>query len=274
MGNDWPMNTIQLDNTTVQSPQTWNELTREQLLYIGSMWRDWLYIIECKQKGIEKQIVKTMQQQRIVLLQVLMSINPFSKTAQRSLFNRIAPAQMVDLLNTTNFIFKENTLTKNLLPLIGSLYGPADGLKYTTIGEFAFAETMYLNYHKTKKVDYLNKLCAILYRPGKESNKEQGDIRDEFNEYNIETRLPIVSKWTEAQKQATLLFYIGCREAKVKRYKEVFPTTYKKAKNKNWANIIIDLAGPKFGTIKETAKTSMDTILIYLQDLAQNAVTQ
>lgn len=264
------MNTVQLGHIKLTSPKSWNQLSEKQLRYIGSQWRGWKYILSSKQNGIENKRQRIMLQNRIILLQVLLNINPLNKASLRKrFFDRVTPDQMLDLIPLTDFIFNENSLTKNILPVVDGLYGPCDDLNCFTIGEFAYAETAFIRFSKNGKLDDLNYLCSVLYRTGSEENRLNGDPRDKFNPNHIESRIKKVSGWHESTKQSIALFYMGCRNQLVKKYDLVF-NGKKQGKNKNWANVIIDLAGVKFGTVDQTAEQSVHTVLIYLQDLKEN----
>ena len=267
------MNTIQIHTATFNTASTWNELPEKALMLIASQWQGWKHMLQSKQQGIDRARNKAFLRARILLLQVLMGVNPTDrKAATTKLFNAIPPDQMYDLLKTTDFIFEDNTLTVNKLPKIGPYYGPPNELRQITIGEFASLEANFLNYHKTGKTIYLNNICAILYRPGNEENLVNGDARDKFNDKQIDHRAKYFSQTPDHTKQAVLLFYIGCRNRIVKKHPTVF-SGKGKGKQQNWASIIIELAGPKFGTIDQTYDCALGTVLIYLKDL-QNKPTK
>lgn len=268
------MNSIAIGNINKLTPSTWNELTPRQLLYIGSQWQGWKYIELSKQKGIDRAKSRAIEFTRITLTQQLLEINPlniFSK--QTRAFNSITPDQMIDLLKTTDFVFNENTLTENKFNRIGKLYGPRSELKYMRIGEFAYTETAFLRYHNTGKAEHLNNLCAILYRPIAKG-AQFGDVREAFNPQSIESRIPTISGWSEAQKQAVLLFYIGCRTKITRTYQKVFEGKKGSKESANWATIIIELAGNKFGTVNQVEEQYLSTILIHLKQLAITAQKQ
>ena len=268
------MNRIGLGNINKLTPSTWNELTPRQLIYVASQWQGWKHIELSKQKGIATAKQRAIDFSRIALLQQLLDINPFNIfSPTRRAFNNVAPEQMVDLLKTTDFIFAENTLTENKFHKSGKLYGPRSELKYMRIGEFAYTETAFLRYHNTGKAEHLNNLCAILYRPIAKG-AQFGDVREAFNPQSIENRIPTISGWSEAQKQAVLLFYIGCRTKITRTYQKVFEGKAKGKESANWATIIIELAGNKFGTVNEVEDQYLSTILIHLKQLAITAQKQ
>lgn len=259
------MNSIQLHKKVFETPSTWNELTAEMLLYISSQWYGWRRVLSSKQVGIEARRKKTMQQAKILLLAQLMKINLLKKLSYETrLFYKIHPVQMLDLLKTTDFIFNNNTLTVNMFPVIDGLYGPPNELKGVTIGEFASAEVNYLNFHKSGNPVYLNKLCAVLYRDGSEMNAVNNDLRDEFNDKHIEYLITKTAAWKSEMKHAVLLFYMGCRNKIVADRKNIFENKGT-GKKQNWAILILEMAGGKFGTVEQTYKQSLGTILTYLE---------
>lgn len=268
------MNVIMLGNITKLTPSTWNELKPRQLLYIGSQWQGWKHIELSKQKGISEAKRKAIEFSRIVLMQQMLEVNPvniFSKLTRA--YNKITAPEMVDLLNTTDFIFAENTLTENKFSRIGNLYGPRSELKYMRIGEFAYTETAFLKYHNTGKAEHLINLCAILYRPIAKG-AQFGDVRQLFNPQSIESRVPAICAWSEAQRQAVLLFYIGCRTKITRTYQKVFEGRSGAKESANWATIIIELAGNKFGAVNQVEEQFLSTVLIHLKQLAITAQKQ
>lgn len=268
------MNNILFGNITKLTPSTWNELTPRQLLYVASQWQGWKHIELSKQKGISEAKQKAITFSRIALLQTLLEVNTlniFSKLTRA--YNAVTPVQMLDLLKTTDFIFTENTLTENKFHRIGKLYGPRSQLKYLRIGEFAYTETAYIRYHTTGKPEHLANLCAILYRPIAKA-AQYGDVREKFNPQSIESRVPTVLGWSEAQRQAILLHYIGCRTKITRTYQKVFEGNKGSKESANWATIIIELAGNKFGTVNQVEDQYLSTILIHLKQVAITAQKQ
>jgi hypothetical protein len=139
----------------------------------------------------------------------------------------LTEAQLTDLLRISfDFIQdKETHLTKQLFPKIQlqkawyfwthqTLYGPADELKNINFKEFIPLDFMYLMYIKTQDSIYLNKLCAILYRP-----QHQEFVDDE----SIEQRAELMNHLSISKRLAIFEFVHGCRQSFIDKYEFLFP---------------------------------------------------
>jgi hypothetical protein len=141
--------------------------------------------------------------------------------------NTLTEAQLIDLLRiSSEFIQdKETYLTKQLFPKIQlqkswhfwtrkTLYGPQDELQNILFKEFIPLDFMYLMYIKTREVSYLNKLCAILYRPC-----NQAFIDDE----SINQRAELMNHLAITKRLAIFEFVHGCRQSFINKYEYLFP---------------------------------------------------
>lgn len=148
----------------------------------------------------------------------------------------LTEAQLTDLLRVSfDFIQnKENHLTKQLFPKIQlqkawhfwnrkTLYGPTDDLKNITFKEFVPLDFMYLMYIKTQEVSYLNKLCAIIYRP-----QHQDFVDDE----SIEQRAESMNHLAISKRLAIFEFVHGCRQSITDKYEDLFPKPSESSKKK------------------------------------------
>ena len=176
-------------------------------------------------------------------------------------------------------MFKSNSLTKNVLPILNipaehkflgadKFYGPTDSFNNLTIGEFDDAEYWFDVYNTSKMKDAhaLDMMIAILYRaPVPKYKPEMGDIRMPYNIHLNELRAAQLTRVRQEIKKAILLWYIGCRSELVETYGFLFKKSDKGESLKGWTPIIHDLAGGKFGTLKETNETLLKTVLYELQ---------
>ncbi len=267
------MNIIQLGHISINSPRTWNECSKDQLYYIASQLQKWRPVFSSSKAYLKKEQSKAVLFIRMALLQVMLGVNPFNVFSSRTrAFRKILPEQMLDLLKTVDFIFESNNLTENKFPIINGLHGPADGLRFLSVGEFAFTETYFLKYHTTQSEEFLNKLCATLYREQAFENQDHLDKRAKFNDASIDSRAQKIKGWNSHLKQVVLLFYIGCREKIIRDNQSLFTKTKKGDKQKqNWAELILDLSGDKFGSMDQTSDTPIFTILVYLKKLQKQA---
>lgn len=241
-------------------PDQWNDLSSSQLVQVAEILHSGALLIDGK-------------------LQLLFALLEVKKSGYlKWVFSeRVTDVQVCELLQLTDFILKENKLTKNIFPSIRigltRYHGPAEKLKNISFGEFIFADAMFIKYHDTKDEKYLDQLIAVLYRlihPLYWINYD-GDKRIRFNKYTIEPRAKRIARIKPGIKQAILLYYDGCRKRIVKENKYVFPEGNggKKAGQHEMAKLLLELSGSKFGDLKQTEETRMGTILIHLNHLGE-----
>jgi hypothetical protein len=249
------MNEIKIQNKTYYTPASWNELTFKQLSLISFLFGEKLKIVDFK----------------IIALFKFLNI-------KKSVFAKITDTDMTFLTNTLDFLVNNVVLTKNLLPkmklgIVKYLYGPADKLKNVSFIEFAKADTNYLLYLNTKDEKYLNKLIAVLYRQRhwfvnimKFLNIFNGDVRQKYNDYFIIKNEPAIAKLKLNDRIAIMLFYQGCRNYIINKFPRVFKSGGSEDKESfGWAQLILELAGTKFGNDEQTANTLLHTILMHLE---------
>jgi len=180
-------------------PENWNELNKEQLLFVATLMRS----------GVERKAFDTL------LLQKLLNIPWFT-------FNNIPIHAMEDMAKSISFIHEKFELTKNLLPEISVkkgkekviLYGPTDGMTDCTLEQFfAYAETYFTLFAQTNEEENLNLLCACLYRFEKNSI---------FNPEKVDEISLIIKEMKAEFKQAILLYYLGCRDFFAYKFPELF----------------------------------------------------
>lgn len=252
------------EEITVVLPSKWNELTSKQLLYIASMWQTWR---DTMQRGA------TMLHYKTALFIELMNNTEAEKKKVIEWLGMIKKTD-VNIFSTLDFLFNDITLTKNLFPTLSlgvfsKYYGPHDGLANVSIGEFSFAITFYNRYSKTKNIADLDKLIAILYRPKNKNADETGDARKPFKKHLIEAYEIELRQLQLKYKQAVYLYFIGCMEAWSRRYQFVFSKAEGSSSGSGtpFINIIIELAGGKFGTFDQTFEQNADIVLTELNNL-------
>jgi hypothetical protein len=156
-----------------------------------------------------------------------------------------------------------------------ALVGPSDRLTNIVFIEFIKCEKYFIDYSKTGIEDSLNKLVAILYRPKRtditeQSENYEGDLRIKYNDHTIERRSKDIAALPFPVRMAVFLFYQGCRESIVAAFPEIFQEPEEGAKpekgSQGWTDVLINLAGSKFGNMEATAYTSLYTILATLKN--------
>lgn len=237
------MNQVQIDNINRSLPSTWNELTREQLLYVSGLFASKLSLVEFRVKALFEFL-----------------------TVKRRLLKRIAPEDAYALCESLDFLNKEVNLTKNLLPVINAglkkYYGPADSMVYCTFGEFTLACSALDDYQKTGEEEHLDQLVAILYRPQKcfwfirKYFTDNQDPRAKFMNRMLKIRAGKIGLVDHRVKYSVYLFFNGVLNS----LPALYPYVYKQkdetdSQDAGWASLIISLADGK------TDDKSLETVM-------------
>ena len=227
------MNQVKIDNISRNIPSSWNELTKNQLIFISGMLHKGLSVVDFK----------------VITLFEFLSI-------KMKVFKQINSEDAWCLCKTLDFILAEVTLTRNLIPVIrpvfSKLYGPSDGLLYCTFGEFTQAYTRFEQYVETKSSSALDELFAILYRPKKfgwfirRYFTDSPDPRVRFKERSFKRRIRKIRRVDPLIKYSVFLFFSGCLNSLPKQ----FPNVYRKKEDTassagGWISLIISLADGK-----------------------------
>lgn len=198
---------IYFDIEATPHAKEWNALSADQLLAcmrIISSGRDQLRKVE-------------------LLSAVLCYIQP-----HQALFISIEDADSI----CSFLLEQESKLTINRFPSIRSgilkkLYGPSDAMGNSSFGEFIMADSYCMNYIRSEKVEWLDKLIACLYRPRKRKYNPSdvnfdGDVREKFNNNNLPSRLKQISRLDSELKHAILAYFIGCKNQFASTYRHLF----------------------------------------------------
>lgn len=118
-------------------------------------------------------------------------------------------------------------------------YGPGDGFRDMTAGEFLFAETYYFSYLNTNNQELLNKLVASLFRERGSKMFTRNKNRVEFDETLINARAKLVENVVFESRQAVLFLYGAVRKDMTKAYPHLFPEKKQKSlDNKQKAHML------------------------------------
>lgn len=242
------MNLITLRNkgnsVSLSYPSKWNELNRDQLIYISYLFLKKPEKDDFKLKAVIKlSSIKILRKNPAVL-----DKTDYYYINVSGLGEILVPSEMFfQISHTVDFLIKDiyddnklqgytynAQLTKNIikeLSINGSNYcGPEDCLYNTGFGQWFFADTYFCGYQKTQKIIYLNKLIATLY------------IKDgeKFNTNTLHSREEIIDLLTLEEKFAIMLFYAGCRNFLIDKYPRVFSGSGS-AENKSIERSFLDL---------------------------------
>lgn len=214
---------IELNNKTYHVPTEWNELDQDQLLEI----MDCLF---ARQYTGDQALLK--------LLKILckMTYWEFFCTPVTSCTKRIGFTNkkkevtgMDEFVYLSEFLLQEkSTLTKQIMPVFDELYGPESSFNNLIMKELVMTEHFYLQWWNDKeRIDLLNELCAVLYRPAKKNYDRtinpDGDVRIEYKP-NISSFLAErkIAHWPLKAKLAVATWYDGCRHELQDNNPEVF----------------------------------------------------
>jgi hypothetical protein len=187
-------------------------------------------------------------------------------SVKRKLLMRVAPEDAYTLCESLDFLNKEVTLTRNLLPVIATglkkYYGPADAMVYCTFGEFTLACSALDDYQKTREEKHLDQLVAILYRPKKvfwsirKYFTDNQDLRSKFMNRTLKKRARKLARLDHCVRYSVYLFFNGVLNS----LPALYPYVYKQkdeadSQDNSWASLIISLADGK------TDDKSLETIM-------------
>jgi len=189
-------------------PSKWNELSREQLLYVAKL----------------MNMELTQTEFNVYLLRRFLEL-------RNSEFFSITPGAMQELSETLSFIHKTKELNLQLLPEISvrkglhriKLYGPESAMVDTIFKQFFFyAQPSMDDFVKNKNEASLDLLIASLY------TKTKG----RFNPDDVEDIQKLVRKLNPKYKTAVLLFYMGCVDFFAYKFPILFSDKKKKQAHK------------------------------------------
>jgi hypothetical protein len=270
------MQTITVNRIEREVPQSFEEMTSEQLLVFVR----WL------SKGLKGYDLRLKFMQLFWKLPVK-RLDKLNKWAEKH-ENQEAWEHYQDCMSKVEILAKEfSFLEKNVeflkcplnrlglglrLRLFNTfLYGPADEMKNLTIWEWALAEQSFMNN------DY-NRLVGILYRRKKRFLFIQKyfsgfneDVRIKFRDSNIiesGKKIAMSKNDIEAEKLLISIWFKNVRNNMLVKYPHVYAKAKAKAeinKQATWADIIIGMSGEIPGNEDKVAGVNMHTVLYRLE---------
>lgn len=286
------MHQVKINNTVLQLPSQWDELTRHYLELIAGLstmnlteWQFKLHLlfhgagILIKQSGEQPN----PQNRKEWLYEVKLNDGHVA---------HLSASQVADIANTLNFLFKieasdqgdrkvilDSHLTHNVIYYFKvngvHYYGPSSKLFNVTLSEFIHCENNMARYVRTKEMQYLDKVIAILYRPqdhryDPDSPQFKGDRRQPFNDHHIDARARRISKLNHNVKLSIFLFYQGCQWW----YQQQFPRVFKKSSaqpenNLGFLNLVDALSGGDVTKIEQIRQSYLMDVMVHLERAAQ-----
>ncbi len=208
------------------------------------------------------------------VLFILMNIRPWQFWKYRKLYKVIRNVKFSDLKEHYKWVYNEVGLTT--FPIINyhlsivKYQRPMDRLTNITIDEFAHCDDLFLGWHKTKDKEYLQYLCAVLYRETDKQGK-----RVEFDKHDLGRRAKDFKKVSLKKLLVVAMAYQGCKTYITNQFPVVFPASSKIKKSKGgnlpqssgFGKLILQMSGQKFGTYEETKRTNVYTFLSELTEV-------
>ena len=237
------MNRVKIDGKLYWLPSQWNELTKQQLLFVSQLFLAKFTIIEFRCRALFNFLRLNAKLKR-----------------------RIHPEDTYYLCETLDFLTKEVTLTKNLFPFfrqcLRKYYGTADAMLNCTFGEFTRANSLLDAFVRTKDQQYLDEIVAVLYRSRKwfwfirRHFTDNQDPRKRFTTRTLKKRSLRFAKLDPQVKYAVYLFFSGVLNALPGMYPFVYQQKDGASSDENsWATLIISLADGK------TDDKSLETVM-------------
>jgi hypothetical protein len=277
------MKLVEINRQFYNVPESWNELSKRQLLQVMQLF----YLLKY-----------TNEQAQLKLLKILTGMSWWEffrapvTTCERRVFNpfnfstsvgvylfsiRKICYGMDEYLYLIHFLLEENKLTKNVVPQYKDFYGPADECSNLRMCEFTFSEHYYMQWSENRQDEnLLNNLVAVLYRQRKKNydlrKNEDGDPRIAFNEnlceYFAESE---VYDWPLKLKLAIAHFYEACRIKLVADNEEVFGGDGEPAKHGLISIMIAVAEANAFGPFKEVEQLHVNMVMLQLKEQIHKA---
>lgn len=157
-------------------------------------------------------------------------------------------------------------LTKNHYPTLKGhrdihLIGLKDRCTDMTYMEYATCESFLQSVRVDGNMGALDQLIGVLYRPLDPITEKRVALNDKINVQWVAT-IPFPIKWIST------FFFEGCRNTLIDSFPHVFSSEEESngsEQSYGHAGIMLELAGPKFGNIEQTADTPVWTIMMYLE---------
>ena len=237
------MNQVEIDGKTYSMPSNWNELTKKQVLFVSRLFQGQLTMVDFKLRALFDFL-----------------------SAKQKVTKRIHPEDAYFLCESLDFLFKEVSLTRNLLLVIRTGWrkciGPSDAMMNCTFGEFTMANSLLDFFSKTGEQKYLDEMVAVLYRPKKwfwliwKSFTDNQDPRKKFVNRSLKKRCYRIAALDFHIKYSVFLFFSGVLNSLPVLYPYVYQQKEDAGSEDNgWASLIISLADGK------TDDKSLETVM-------------
>ena len=209
------MNRAILPTGTVNVPATWNELTPAQVLRAVHV-----LFTPASEADLQARLICVL-------------LNLWKHPRRAWLFIRMAWLDIEQFRRLTHFLIHEQArLCVQKFPRLRvrwwrrPWYGPGDVLQGLTFTEWIDAEAALFRFRQTQDVQHLNRLVAVLYRPGRQApDASTGDRRPPYAQHELAARTLLAGQLPLDVRRAILMYYDGCRQVYIEQFPEVFDGT-------------------------------------------------
>jgi hypothetical protein len=222
-------------------PETWNHLSRKQLLYVCRLYilnltelkfKTWVFIKFTGIKALPHRIIAG----RLYYF--------FRKYNTRF---SLTPDELLWFLHSVDYLLSESKLTINHFPVFRILgkrfFGPSNNCYNISVMEFLLAEQMLEAFNRTHQLKYLRLICAILYRTQRKpynpnSPDYNGDRREPFNDFIFKRRERWFRLLSKPKLYIVYIFFVGCRNALIEKHPYLFSNTQVSSEPVNYAEAL------------------------------------
>lgn len=280
------MNVIEIPEAgkRVEYPSSWEEMSREQLLYV---FRQGARLIAGEVSVAEFKVLVFYHLTGIKRKRRHNRRDRYLTEAdfQRKYGNVALAAETVGFVFTEEegrLVFNFDRVT-NPLPTVRVgrkvMHGPDTALFNVTFGEYQVADDYFRRYMESREEGDLNALCAVLYRPGRRG-KVSGDAREEFDPHACLRRAGMFRKLSFEERFVILSWFSACDryfkvgeievDGRVISLAPLFkragdPGEGEEPEGLGLTGILLGVAeNGAFGTVEEVKRTNLYTVMLRL----------
>lgn len=251
-------------NIRLKIATTWNQLSFKQLKQIATD-------IHVAEETWPKNEDEKNQALYLAFWKTLLRENSMHSTHYA-----LKEIPIADVVPHVKFLFsgiKRTTWLPALKVGMFKTYAPGTRLNNISIAEFSLADAAFYMWRTQQDEQYLNLLCAVLYRPKAWFKNNPTDKRVPFNKFAAELRSKRFKNINLQTKLAIVLCFEGCRNHLTDSRKHLFP---KSEGNENhtyqgFQKIILAKSGGKFGDFYTTNKALAVDFLNELEEELKTA---
>lgn len=225
------MTTLQINDTRLQLPGRWSELTNAQVVLLASMasvaadrdeWLAKIFLLFTDLKVVMKQSVVVDGKRHYYVKHANTRVFLLPLWVLRDCSMKLSWL-LVESEKGSNHYQLRSRLTRNPLPVHGNLYGPGDVLGNVIFEELVRAMIEHRRYHEGNALA-LPRLIATLWRHERTDGRwpTEPDRREPFADHRIEERVAEVQSMKTEEQMACLLYFEGCLDYVMRKHYHAF----------------------------------------------------